>query len=166
MTGLPSPCLEALKAIEADPLALPPAAEAHVARCPACAEARVTWLAMEEAPGALAPAGYFDRLPGRVLRKLPATRPALQRPALLWALAAGLMAAMGTGGFLLGRANRQPVVEASINPAAVPAAQDLPATLPDAPFQEGDEEITQLHNLSAEEAKALIDKADAQGSQP
>jgi len=165
MNAAPNPCAETLRAIEADPLALPPALEAHAAACPACAEARVAWLAMEEAPPALAPAGYFDRLPGRVLGKLPPARSTRQRPVLLWALAAGLIAAVGTGGFMLGQSSKEPVSQANLVPAAVPSAQDVPAAL-EAPFQEGDEEVTELHRLSPEEAQALIDKADAKGGKP
>lgn len=166
MTAAPSSCAETLRAIEADPLVLPPALEAHAASCPACSEARVAWLAMEEAPAVLAPAGYFDRLPGRVLGKLPPVRTSRQRPVLLWALAAGLIAAVGTGGFLLGHASKEPVSQANLAPAALPADQDLPASLPEAPFQEGEEVVTELHKLAPEEAQALIDKADAKGGKP
>jgi hypothetical protein len=158
----PSPsCLEALAAIEIDPLALPPAVEAHLEICAACAEARVAWLALEEAPPAQAPAGYFEHLPGRVLRKLP-SRPRLLRKPLLWALAAGLLMAVGAGGFWLGQANRKPLVEATL----APAPQELPSALPETPFLEGDDVMTQLHQLSPEEAQAAIDRLDPKGAKP
>jgi len=145
-------CLEALAAIEADPLDLPGPVEAHLRGCPACSEARVSWLAMEDAPPAQAPAGYFDHLPGRILRKLP-TRPRRSLHLGLWAMAAGLLMAVGVGGFWLGRANQQPLVEAAVTPATVEA----PAALPDTPFMEGEDEVAQLRKLSPEEAKALLD---------
>jgi hypothetical protein len=162
MKELAPACLEALAAIEADPLALPPAVEAHVASCVACAEARVAWLAMDEAPAAQAPAGYFDHLPGRILRKLPARPRRLGLQPFLWALAAGLLLTVGAGGFWLGRANRQPLVEAT---NALPA-QDLPTALPESPFQEGDDVMAQVRTLSPEETKALLDTLDAKTTKP
>jgi len=146
-------CLEALAAIERDPLDLPPEVEAHVKACAGCSEARVTWLAMEDAPAAVAPAGYFDQLPGRVLRKLPSRPRAGNRPAALWALAAALLMAVGFGGFWLGRANRQPLVEATYTP---PAAE-LPAALPETPFMEGDDEVAQLRRLPPEKAATVLE---------
>jgi hypothetical protein len=155
-------CLEVLTAIEAGPLELSPAAEAHVRACPACSEARVHWLALEDAPPAQAPAGYFDQLPTRVLRKLP-TRPRAGRHFILWALAAGLLMAVGAGGFWLGRANRQPLVEAAVTPAAM---EPLPAGMPETPFMEGEDEVAQLHKLSPEEAKALLEGLVTKESKP
>jgi hypothetical protein len=156
MTHPSQACHDALAAIEADPLALPPEAEAHVARCPTCSEARVAWLAMEDIPSAQAPAGYFDHLPGRVLRKLPTRAKGIRRYPALWALAAGLLMAVGAGGFWLGRANRQPLVEATL----APAPQELPTTLPETPFLEADDPVDQLHKLTPEEAKALMDNLE------
>jgi hypothetical protein len=153
---IPPACLETRKFIEADPLDLPAGAEAHILECPACSETRVAWLALEEAPAVQAPAGYFDHLPGRILRKLPARR--TPHRALLWALAATLLAAVGTGGFLLGRANRQPLVEATLAPA--PALAPAGA-VPETPFQEADDPMTQVPKLSREEATALLDRLEA-----
>ena len=150
------PCTEALAAIEADPLELPAAVEAHVRHCAACSEARVAWLAMEDAPLPLAPAGYFDHLPSRVLRKLP-TRPARRNPqTLLWALAAGLLMAVGATGFYLGRVNRQPLVEATLAPQ--PTASP---SMPENPFAVGDDVMTQVQDLSPDQTKALMDHLDA-----
>jgi len=146
-------CLEALAAIEVDPLDLPPEVEVHVKACAGCSEARVTWLAMEDAPAALAPAGYFDQLPGRVLRKLPSRPRAGNRQAALWALAAGLLMAVGFGGFWLGRANRQPLVEATYTPSAA----ELPAALPETPFMEGEDEVAQLRKLPPEKAATVLE---------
>ncbi len=150
-------CLEALAAIEADPLSLPGAVEAHVAGCEACAEARVAWLAMEDTSLPPVPAGYFDHLPARVLRKLPARPSVRYRLPLIWSLAAGFLLAVGGGGFWLGRANRQPLVEATLAPAPV---ETPAAALPETPFLEGDDEMSQLRKLSPEEAKALLDRLD------
>ena len=154
-TVLPEACARALAEIEADPLALTPQAAAHLETCPACSEARVAWLAQEEDAPALAPAGYFERLPDRILAKLPAPpRRAPHRHLTLWALAAGLLAAVGVGGYLAGRANRAPMVEATLT---APAAE-LPQTLPDTPFQEGEDDYAQLPDLSPEEAHRLIER--------
>ena len=156
-------CLAALAAIERDPLDLPPAEAAHVARCPACAEARVQWLALEEAPQALAPAGYFDQLPGRILGKLPARPIRRDQHRWLWAMAAALLVAVGAGGFLLGRVNRGPMVEATL----APAGQDLapPQVLPETPFHLDDDDLSQVRQLSPEAAKALINRMDAKDAQ-
>lgn len=154
-------CLEALAAIEVDPLDLPPEVEAHVKACAGCSETRVTWLAMEDAPAALAPAGYFDQLPGRVLRKLPSRPRAGNRQAALWALAAGLLMAVGFGGFWLGRANRQPLVEATYTPSAA----ELPAALPETPFMEGEDEVAQLRGLPPEKADTVLQGLEPKSDQ-
>lgn len=146
---LPEACAAALAAMEADPLGLPGPALDHLRACPACAEARVLWLAAEEAPAALAPAGYFDRLPARVQRKLPAPRPALRPRGLLATAAAALILATAAGAFWAGKANRTPLVEAK-------AVLDARDTQVDAPFQEQDEILESLQTLSREEAAALL----------
>ncbi|BDU73361.1 hypothetical protein [Mesoterricola silvestris] len=146
-------CLEALAAIEADPLDLPAEVEAHVRGCSGCSEARVTWLALDDAPAALAPAGYFDQLPSRIVRKLPTRPRAGGGHGALWALAAGLLMAVGAGGFWLGRANRQPLVEATYTPAAA----ELPAALPETPFMEGEDEVAQLRKLTPEKADTVLE---------
>ena len=150
---LPDGCLRHQEAILADPLAPGPEAEAHLRSCPACAEARVAFLAQEEAPLALTPAGYHERLPGRILRKLPARTPWSRRlsPAA-WALAATLLLAVGAGAFWAGRAVRTPLVEASL--PHTPA--EIQEVAPDAPFQEGEDAVTQLSNLTPDEAEAVI----------
>lgn len=156
MTPIPEACTRALEALEADPLELPVEVVAHLKACPACAEARVLWLAQQEEPSPLAPAGYFDRLPQRVLRKLPPPRTRRRiHPALL--AAAGLMAvALGFGGFWLGRAHRAPVVEATL---PKPPAEVAPAT--EAPFHEGESPYNELDQLSPEEAKALLERLES-----
>ena len=154
---IPEPCQHALNAIEADPLELPEDVLAHLRTCLACSEARVHWLAQEEAPAALAPAGYFDQLPQRVLRKLPARRRQFSRHhAILWLAAAGLALAVGVGGYLAGRVQRAPVVEASLdNPPT-----DLNELLPEAPFDEGDDVLTQLSDLSPQDAEAVLQRLE------
>lgn len=148
---LPDACRRALAALEADPLAPGPEAERHLRVCLPCAEARVHWLALQdttaEAACAQAPIGYFDRLPGRLVRKLPAPR-RNPRP-LLWAAAALLLAGAGTGGFFLGRLHRPPVVEA--------AAPERLEGLPEAPFQTDEDPLQQLQTLSPEEARRVLD---------
>ncbi|WP_257312409.1 hypothetical protein [Geothrix fuzhouensis] len=155
---LPEACAATLSAIEADPLEPGPAAEAHLKVCTACAEARVCFLAQEDSADALAPAGYFERLPGRILRKLP-PRPALRHRLgpLGWAAAAALLLAVGTGAFLAGRANRTPYVEATL-----PRQPDiLELSTIDTPFHNREEEAAQVQALSPEEMKALLKRLDA-----
>ena len=153
---VPDACARVLAEIEDHPLGLSPTAEAHLRSCPACAEARVAWLAQDEDGPALAPAGYFEQLPGRILAKLPAPpRRARRRHLALWGLAAGLLAAVGVGGYLAGRANRAPLVEATL---AEPAAETSHETLPDTPFQEGEDDYAQLPDLTPEEAHQLVER--------
>ena len=154
---IPEACQRALAEIEADPLQLSVAVEAHVDRCPACSETRIAWLALQETE-AVAPAGYFERLPDRILSKLPAG-PRRQRPHLaLWAMAAALLLAVATGGFWAGRANRAPMVEATL----VPAVVETRDALPDIPFQEGEDDYAQLPNLSPEQARMVIERVSRQ----
>jgi hypothetical protein len=151
-----------LAALEADPLNLSPDVAELVRRDPALAELRVQWLALEEAPAPLAPAGYFQRLPGRIAGKLPAQprRLAVRSTPLLWAVAAAALLAIGTGGFLAGRANRQPLVEAKV--------PDAPAryAVGDAPFQENDDLLAQADQLSPEQLQALVKRLESKPKQP
>ena len=152
---VPEACAATLEALLLDPLDPGRPAEAHLLTCPACAEARVTYLAQEDFPAVLAPAGYFERLPDRVQRKLPA-RPSLQhriRP-FTWAVAAALLLAVGTGAFWAGQANRTPLVEAAM---PHPAELTEPA---DVPFQDHEEEAAQLQTLNSEEMSALLKRLD------
>jgi hypothetical protein len=136
MTFPAEPCAQALAAIEADPLALPPDVAAHLRQCPSCFEAQVAWLAQEEPEPAQVPEEYFQHLPGRILGKLPPRpQPVKGRP-FLWAAAALLAAGLGTGGFFLGRGQRAPVVEATL---AMPAHETY-EILPDTPFLEAEED--------------------------
>jgi hypothetical protein len=154
-------CGRTLAEIEADPLALSAAAEAHVRACVACAETRVAWLAQEET-SVQAPAGYFEELPGRILTKLP-SGPRRRRPHVaLWAMAAALLASVGVGGFMAGRANRTPMVEATL----VQPAPESHETMPDTPFKEAEDDYAQLPNLSPEEARRLIEQVQGQAPRP
>ena len=155
---LPEACQRTLTALEADPLDPGRDAQAHLRGCPACAEARVLFLAQEEAPDSLAPAGYFDRLPGRILGKLP-VRQGLSRRlhGLGWAAAAVLLMAASAGAFWAGRANRTPLVEANL-PKPVDTVE---ITVPEEPFHDRDEEAAQLQTLSPSDMKALLQQMDA-----
>ncbi len=152
MSELPLSCQQALLAIEASPLELPGEVETHLRTCPACREARVLWLALEPTPEVLAPLGYFDQLPDRILRKLPPARRRWSNPArfLLWAAAGILVVAAGLGGYMAGRVNRTPLIE-----AAVPRtpSENLEA---ETPFQNPDDDLNQLLTLSPEEGKVLV----------
>lgn len=147
-------CQQALAAIEADPLNLPEDVLAHLRTCPACNEARVHWLAQEEAPTVLAPAGYFEHLPQRVLRKLPARRQ--HHHPILWLAAAGLALALGVGGYLVGRIQQAPLVEASLEDSSM----DLSEFLPEAPFAEEDDVLSQFNELSPEDAEAVLQRLE------
>lgn len=156
-TPLPEPCAQALDAVLRDPLAPGAAAEAHLRSCRGCAEARIALLAQEEVPDVALPDGYLERLPGRVLGKLPG-RPArlLRLHPVLWAAAATLLMAVGAGAFWAGRANRAPLVEASL-----PATEATEATTEsDTPFHDREEEAAQVHALSPEEMRALLKRLE------
>lgn len=161
---LPATCALALEAILADPLEPGADAEAHMQICRACSEARVAFLAQEEAPDPLVPAGYYDRLPERVLRKLPA-RPGLRHRArpLAWTAAAAVLMAVGAGAFWAGRANRTPYVEATVRPAE---AVETSLAVTDTPFHDGEEDASQIQALTPEEMKALLKKLDTPPSTP
>jgi len=154
---LPEPCTRTLAAIEADPLEPGADAELHMKTCTACAEARVIYLAQEDTPDVLAPAGYFDRLPARVVGKLPARRSlAHHARGLSWAAAAALLMAVGAGAFWAGRANRTPLVEATLPKPA----DTVEIMVPEAPFRDRDEEAAQIQALTPEEMKALLERLD------
>ncbi|GLH73994.1 hypothetical protein GETHLI_24960 [Geothrix limicola] len=166
---LPTPetCAAITEAVLANPLDPGAEAEAHMQICRACSEARVAYLAQEEAPEPLAPAGYYDRLPERVLRKLPA-RPRLHqrlRP-FTWAAAAALLVAVGASSFWAGRANRAPLVEANLKPAS--EAQELVTETPFQDHEDADNEdaVTQLTALSDEDANAVIRTLANQAAHP
>lgn len=149
----PEACRLTLAAVEANPLGPGPDAEAHMKTCTACSEARVIYLAQEEAPQALAPAGYFERLPRRILGKLPARSGLhLHTRRFYWGTAAALLLAVGTAAFWVGRANRAPLVEAGL-PHMPAEVQEL---APDSPFQDSEDAVTQLSTLSQEDADAVI----------
>ena len=116
-------------------------------------------------PGALAPAGYFDRLPDRILRKLP-VRQALHhrvRP-FTWAAAAALLVAVGAGAFWVGRANRTPLVEATL--PRQPEVIETSLMVSDIPFRDREEEAAQIQALTPEEMKAFLKDLDVPTSSP
>lgn len=155
---LPETCQRALAAIEADPLDLPEDVQAHLRTCLSCREARVLWLAQEEAPAASAPHGYFMALPQRVLRKLPAQRMRiLRRHPVLWLAAAGLALALGVGGYLVGRVKNAPVAEATLAQPAV----DLNELTPESPFDEGDDALSQLADLSPKDVDKVLQRLES-----
>ncbi|WLT32913.1 hypothetical protein [Geothrix sp. PMB-07] len=160
---LPTPeaCTRTLDAVLLDPLDPGANAEAHMRTCRACSEARVAYLAQEEAPEALAPMGYFERLPERVLRKLPA-RPLLHHRVtpFTWMAAAALLVAVGGGAFWAGQANRTPYVEATRQPEIVETTDS------DTPFHDHEEDVAQVQTLNPEEMKALLKHLDTPQPSP
>lgn len=161
------PCATSLQAILANPLDPGPEVEAHLRACGTCSEARIAFLAQEEAPLTLAPTGYFERLPERVVRKLPA-RPRLRHrlPPMVWAAAAVLLLAVGVGAFWVGRANATPYVEAAL-PRTPSEVQELPM---DTPFDDQQDAVSQLTALSQQDAEAVLNtlrtRQDAPPAQP
>lgn len=157
-----APCAHALEAILADPLAPGPEAEAHMQTCRACSEARVAYLAQEDAPLVLAPAGYFERLPRRVLGKLPAPRLQTRNRRFFWGAAAALLLSVGATAFWVGRANRTPLVEAHLPKPTIEVQEGLP----DAPFQDQEDALTQLTALSQQDADAVMQTLSIRQAQP
>jgi hypothetical protein len=157
---LPTPeaCALTMSAVLVDPLDSGPDAEAHMQICRACSEARIAYLAQEDAPQVLVPTGYFERLPGRILGKLPApVRLSSHTKKYIWGLAASLLFAVSATTYWVGRANRMPLVEASL-PRTSAEIQEF---LPDSPFQDredavNDDAVTQLTALSEDDANAVI----------
>ena len=162
---VPKACSPTLDAILVNPLEPGAEAEAHMQICRACSEVRVAYLAQEEFPEALAPAGYFDRLPDRLLRKLPARQGLHRRmPPMAWAAAAVLLMAVGAGAFWAGRANRTPLVEATL--PRQPEVIESTVSVSDTPFHDREEDAAQLQTLTPEEMKALLKRLDAPPSSP
>ncbi len=149
-------CETALAAFQHNPLELPADVEAHLRICTACTEARIVLLAQEEAPTPLVPAGYFERLPARVLGKLPQRRqPVLFRPWML-AGAAALLLAVGGISFMAGRANpTEAVAAAELKPHEARSIQKN--TLP---FQDAQDNLDTLQDMTPEEAKALVEQLE------
>jgi len=162
---LPETCSLTMTAVLVDPLEPGSEAEAHLHTCLPCFEARVAYLAQEDCPAALAPLGYFDRLPDRILRKLPArlASPHRIRP-FTWVAAAALLLAVGASAFWVGRANRTPLVEAAL-PRQTEAI-DTSVALADTPFHDGEEEAAQIQALTPEEMKAFLRDLNAPTSSP
>ncbi len=157
---IPESCSLTMAAVLVDPLGPGADAEAHMRACRACSEARVAYLAQEDVPVALAPAGYFDRLPDRILRKLPVRRPLHHRVRpFTWAAAAAVLMAVGAGAFWAGRANRTPFVEASLPRQPEIPESSVPAS--DFPFHDGEEDAAQIQSLTPEEMKALVKHLEA-----
>jgi anti-sigma-K factor RskA len=139
----------AMKALESDALEPGAQAEAHLRACAACREAQVMLLAQEEAPLPLVQAGYFERLPARVIGKLQTRKVGLQPGAWWMAAAAVFTLAVGTGAFMAGRANRTPLVQAEVRPVE-------PIAPIEAPFTDSQDELGKLQNLKPEEVRDLL----------
>lgn len=152
--NLPEACAQALEAILADPLEPGASAENHMKGCLSCREARVAFLAQEEVVPGLTPMGYFERLPDRILGKLPTPPQRTYNRRLYWGAAAALLLAVGGTTFWAGRANRTPLVEASLPRTATEIQEVLP--LADTPFQDNDDAVAQLTALSQEDADAVL----------
>lgn len=151
MNPLPEACVQASRDLERDPIQPSEATETHLKQCPACAEARILWIAQAEDPEPQVPVGYFERLPHRVLRKLPPPRSSRPSHTILLAAAGLLALALGLGGFWLGRAHQTPRLEAT-GPMFTPEA--TPVT--EVPFHEGETPYLALEELSSDEARALL----------
>jgi hypothetical protein len=144
-------CQKARLDIEGDPLGIGPETLGHVSTCRMCSEARVLWLTLDDFDNAMAPASYFDDLPGRVLRKLPAqsTRHHLWRS--MMASAASLMLLAGIGGYWLGRQGQPPMYFEAVLPPR--EFQDISS---DPTSFSSIELFSQIPDLSPEETSALM----------
>jgi len=161
----PVECQDALRAIEADAINLPIEALKHVSRCSMCFEARVLWLAQEDFPHQMAPAGYFENLPSRVLQKLPVAKkhPLYRLPLLL--SAASLLLFAGLSGYWYGR---QGHISPIILEAIVPPNNIRDPLLNDVASFYNIELFSQINDLTLEEAQALMNdlKKQEAGVQP
>jgi hypothetical protein len=150
---LPQGCQNTLAAIELDPLNLPHEALKHITTCPKCFEARVMWLAQEDFEAPIAPTGYFDKLPGRILQKMPATSASPWFRVPLLASAASILFFAGLSGYWYGRqANHTTIVlEAVVPPrdAQDPFLQDLTSF-------SSIELFSQAPNLTQDEIRELM----------
>jgi len=156
----PHSCSLTMDAVLLDPLEPGAEAEAHMRTCRACSEARVAYLAQEDCPEVLAPAGYFDRLPDRVLRKLPVRLPLHHRARpFTWIAAAALFMAVGAGAFWAGRSNQTPLVEATLPRQTEILETSVPVS--DTPFHDPEEDAVQIQALSPEEMQALLKHLEA-----
>ena len=167
MIPIPEACARALAALETDPLEPGGEAEAHLRICGACAEARVMLLAQEDAPLPLVPAGYFEALPARVTRKLPAAKGPRRLPAWIWAAAAAILMAAGLGGYLAGRATPAPPVLQPMAQQTQPA--DITGQDRAMPFHDRDEDLAEVGGLSPSQMQELVstmDKSDAPAPKP
>jgi len=152
-TEFPLGCQEALRAIELDPLNLPIEALQHVSACAKCSEARVLWLAQEDFGTQMTPAEYFDKLPSRILQKLPiAQKTPLYRLPLLVS-AATLLLFAGLSGYWYGRQSQfSPIILEAI----VPPKDMRDPFINDPTSFSSIELFSQVHDLTQEEAQTLM----------
>jgi len=72
-------------------------------------------------------------------------------------ISAVLALALGVGGYLAGRVQNAPVVEATL---AKPPA-DLNELMPESPFEEDEDPISQLSDLSPEDAELVLQRLES-----
>jgi len=146
-------CKDALRAIELDALNLPLDELQHVSVCSKCSEARVLWLAQEDFDVQLTPAGYFDKLPSRILQKLPVAQktPLYRLPLLI--SAASLLLFAGLSGYWYGRQSQfSPIILEAI----VPPKDIRDPFLNDPTSFSSIELFSQVHDLTPEETQMLM----------
>jgi len=149
----PLNCQNALRAIETDPLNLPPDALEHVLACPSCSEVRVMWLAQDDFDSPIAPAGYFDSLPYRVLQKLPVSSNRFRMRTPLLLSAASMILIASAGGYWFGR---QSMPAPMIMEAVLPP-RDMQDILQDTTSFSSIELFSQVQYLTQEETNALME---------
>ncbi|MCL1893786.1 MAG: hypothetical protein FWG02_06090 [Holophagaceae bacterium] len=151
---LPDTCMVALSAIQSDPLELPSSVLDHISICPKCSEARVMWLAQEDFEYQIAPPGYFEKLPGRILQKLPVSPSRLSFRIPLLASAASLLLLTGISGYWYGRQSHQTTV---VLEALVPAPKNIqdPFNLDFTSFT-SIELFSKVESMTPEETKELM----------
>jgi hypothetical protein len=149
----PAGCQDALRAIKLDALNLPLKTLQHVSVCSKCSEARVLWLAQEDFDIQLTPAGYFDKLPSRILQKLPVAQktPLYRLPLLI--SAASLLLFSGLSGYWYGRQSQfSPIILEAI----VPPKDIRDPFLNDPTSFSSIELFSQVHDLTPEETQMLM----------
>lgn len=120
-----------------------------------CSEARVMWLAQDDFDSPLAPTNYFDRLPGRILQKLPVAPVRFRLRTPLLVSAASMLFLTGLSGYWYGRQSHLSTI---VLEAVLPVPKDLqdPFTQDLTSFT-SIELFSQVENMTHEEVQELME---------
>ncbi|MCL1908800.1 MAG: hypothetical protein FWG12_05470 [Holophagaceae bacterium] len=155
LSHISASCHAALQAIERSPLDLDSGSLKHISQCPMCSEARVMFLAQDDFDPCLAPAGYFDKLPSRVLQKLPVAPVRFRLRTMLLISAASMFFLTGLGGYWYGR-------QSHLSTIVLEAVIPIPKDLQDPFFQDytsftSIELFSQVESMTPEETQKLME---------